>query len=81
MSQPDQLLNQIAPQWRVAYAMQQLNICRAALQRWHSRPIEPAGPYNQTRAQHELTYYTQQFERWQAYLDGLRENQRIVQQL
>jgi len=71
LSASDAFLDTIAQQAQIAYATEQLQVYQTELQRWHTHPADPVGPYSQTRVQHELMYYAQQVERWQKFLARL----------
>jgi hypothetical protein len=64
----DEFLGAIAQQARVAYATQQLDACRTALQSWQAEAAFEVGAPDDPRVRHELAYYTSQVERWQEYL-------------
>ena len=69
LSTDDEFLAIIAHQARVAYATQQLDACRAALQAWH---VDAARTVNDsTHVPDALAEYTRQIARWQDYLGGL----------
>ena len=67
----DDFLGAIAQQARVAYATQQLDACRDALQNWQAEAALGVGASDNPRVLHELAYYTAQIEHWQDYLGRL----------
>jgi hypothetical protein len=74
----DDFLHTIAHQAQVGYATQRLNICRDALHHWQKRAALDIDAAYDKRVEHEVTYYTQQIERWQAYLERLGEESNVV---
>lgn len=59
---------------QIVYASQQLAIYRSALEHWQACAANTDNtPYQQSRARHELCYYTQQVDRWGDYLASLIE--------
>jgi hypothetical protein len=78
LSADDDFLGATAQQARVAYATQQLNVCRNALQGCQAdvgREVDAGEP----RVQHELLYYTEQVARWQDYLVYLEKGTNAVE--
>jgi hypothetical protein len=67
----DALLDAIARQARMAYAQQQLEQFRTALQQWRVQADHGSDGFSDQRVQHELAYYAQQVIRWQTYLTNL----------
>ena len=72
LSADDDFLVAIAHQALVAYATHQLGVCRTALQSWQAEAALEVGANDNSRARHELAYYTTQVERWQGYLERLQ---------
>jgi hypothetical protein len=67
----DNCLAMIAHQARVDYATHQLCKCQAALQDWQAHTEQSQTELGRGRVQFELTYHTQQIERWHNYLAAL----------
>ena len=71
LSANDAFLDTIAQQARLAYASQQLHVLQTRLQRLQVDAEAGLDAESSSRVRHELTYYTQQIERWQSYLERL----------
>ncbi|HEX5692750.1 MAG TPA: hypothetical protein VFX76_22210 [Roseiflexaceae bacterium] len=69
LSAHDEFLHVIAHQARVAYATQQLSMCRKALQAWQANA--PDEIYDRTHMANQLADYTRQIAHWQDYLGSL----------
>jgi hypothetical protein len=74
----DDFLHTIAHQAQVGYGTQRLNVCWDALQHWQARAALDIDAAHDKRVEHEVTYYTQQVERWQGYLARLGEESHVV---
>ena len=70
----DDFLNTIAVQARIVYSQQQAQKCRAALDGWQEHALVAGGAWERARIQYELAYHTKQLDRWQIYLDQLRDS-------
>jgi hypothetical protein len=69
LSADDEFLNVIAHQARVAYATQQLSMCREALRAWQANTEGEV--HDHPRVLDELAEYTRQIAHWQDYLGCL----------
>ena len=69
LSANDEFLNVIAHQARVAYATQQLSMCRKALQAWQANAADEVR--DRTHVTEQLADYTRQIAHWQDYLGSL----------
>jgi hypothetical protein len=70
----DDFLTTIAIHARLVYSQQQTQQCRAALARWQTHALVAGGAWEHARIQYELAYHTKQLDRWQTYLDRLRDS-------
>ena len=74
----EQLLDAIAGQARLAYAVKQLAVCEAALQLWQQRAEHPGPEFSPEGIQHEIDYYTLQIARWQQHIAELAPEPYII---
>jgi hypothetical protein len=71
----EEFLDMIAYQARVTYATQQLATCQITLHHWQQCTEESATASEHAKAQHNVTYYSQQVAHWQTYLTALTQAQ------
>jgi len=77
----DNYLAMIAHQARMDYATRQLYECQAALQHWQAHTEQSQIEVGCGRVQFELTYHTQQIERWHDYLATLGSVEPLITRL